>query len=85
MASSTFAQCSLRVISASVAVACLRTRFSGFSNFLEQFLMEHIKSIYSLESKLFFICTCSIRIRSRTRDILEILRSSKMAKPKTEP
>ena len=31
--------------------------------------MEHIKSIDSLNSKLFFISTCSIRTPSRNRDI----------------
>ena len=34
--------------------------------------MEHIESKYSLHSKLFFVSICSIRIRSRTRDIIEI-------------
>ena len=35
------------------------------SQFLEQILMEHIDLICSLDSKLFFISTCSIRIVSR--------------------
>ena len=35
--------------------------------------MEHIDIICSLESKLFFVCICSVRIRSRNRDIAEKL------------
>ena len=41
------------------------------SRILERVLIEHIESIYSSESKLFFVSICSIRIRSRTRDILK--------------
>ena len=33
--------------------------------------MKHIDWICSLESKLFFISICSIRTRSRNRDIVE--------------
>ena len=35
--------------------------------------MEHIKPICSVQSKLSFISTCSVRIRSRNRDIVEKL------------
>ena len=34
-------------------------------------LMEHIDKICSPESELFFISICSVRIRSRKRDILK--------------
>ena len=40
--------------------------------FIERILMEYIEPICSLESKLTFISICSIRIRSRTRDIVKI-------------
>ena len=39
--------------------------------FLERLLIEHKKPICSLDSKLFFILICSIRISSRTRDIFD--------------
>ena len=45
--------------------------FSKISNFLERILMKHIEFMYSLKYKLLFIWICSIRIRSRKRDIFE--------------
>ena len=41
------------------------------SQFLEGILKEHLESACSLESRLFFISICSIRIPSRNRDIFE--------------
>ena len=41
------------------------------SQFLERVLTEHIKLIYSLDSKLFFISLCSIRINSGNWDNAE--------------
>ena len=38
---------------------------SRISPFLERILMEHIDSICSLDSELFFISICSVRIRHR--------------------
>ena len=48
------------------------------SGFLERILMEHIELICSLESKLTLMSICSIRIRSRKRDIIQkpILKSN---------
>ena len=41
------------------------------SRFLERIIMEHIQLIGSLESELYFVSICSIRIRSRILDIIE--------------
>ena len=46
--------------------------FSKIAYFLERILMEHIEMVCSLEFELFFISICSIRIRSRKRDIFKI-------------
>ena len=43
------------------------------SQFLEQIRMEHIGLTCSLDSELQIESICSFRIRSRNRDILEIL------------
>ena len=56
------------------ATGGLAIRSSGFSTispFLEGILMEHIKLICSLESRLTFFSICSIRVPSRNRDIIE--------------
>ena len=45
---------------------------SKLSLFLERILMEHIKSICSLESHLFFVSICSIKIPSRNGDIFDL-------------
>ena len=44
---------------------------SKILHFLERILMEHIDMKNSLDSKLQFNTTCSIRIRSRNWDIVE--------------
>ena len=52
----------------------LEISYSGFSTIsrcIERILMEHIELICSLESRLTFFSTCSIRIRSRNEDIVE--------------
>ena len=50
--------------------------FSGLikiSQIWERIPMEHIEPIYSLDSQLLFTLICSIRIRSRKNDTLEIV------------
>ena len=42
--------------------------FLKISHFLGRILVEHIESIYSLESQLFSDSIWSIRIRSKNRD-----------------
>ena len=46
-----------------------RSGFSTISQFLERILMEIIGTKNSLDFKLYIECVCSIRIRSRKRDI----------------
>ena len=41
------------------------------------------KSIYSPDSRLFLLCICSIRIRSRTRDIFKKLQMKKKSRKKS--
>ena len=45
--------------------------FSKISHFLERILMEHIDMKNSLDSQLQIDSLCSIRIHSRSRDIVE--------------
>ena len=45
--------------------------FSKISQFLERILIEQIELICSLQSRLTFLSICSIRIRSRNRDIFK--------------
>ena len=45
--------------------------FSKIFRFLERILIEHVETIYSLESKLFFISLSSIRTHSRKYGIFE--------------
>ena len=45
--------------------------FLKICQFLERILMEHLESICSLESRLTLMFTCSLRIRSRKRNIFE--------------
>ena len=49
----------------------LKFRFSKISRFLERVLMEHISMNNSLDAKLQTCSICSIRIRSRNRDIFK--------------
>ena len=46
-------------------VRLISSLFLIISFFLERILMEHIETIFSLDSKLVFISICSVRIRSR--------------------
>ena len=48
-----------------------RSDLSTISRFLERFLIERIELVCSLECDLTFISICSVRIRSRKRDIFE--------------
>ena len=47
--------------------------YSKVSYFIDWIIMEHIKKICSLESKLFFISICFIKIRPRKWDIIQKL------------
>ena len=45
--------------------------FLKIFRFLYQIQVEHIESVCSLESVLYFISICSVRIRSKKRDIFK--------------
>ena len=47
------------------------TGFSTISRFLERIPIEHVEPSFSPESELLFDYICSIRTRSRNRDIVE--------------
>ena len=48
-----------------IDVGKILRQFSIISELLERVLMEHIESIFNLESKLFFVSIFSVEIRSR--------------------
>ena len=48
----------------------------NFSRFLGHIRMEHIRQICSSKSQLFFLPLCSIRTRSRNRDIFKKLKKN---------
>ena len=50
-------------------------RFLVISKLLERILMEHIEQNYSQHSELSFDSICSVKNRSRNRDIIEKLYS----------
>ena len=63
------------------AASKLGSLISTISRFLERFLEENIESKNSLESRLHFGSICSVRIRSRKRDIRKKVNLQKVQVP----
>ena len=62
----------LRLVATVLLGAKLERLFWCFLGFLARILIEHIESICRADSTLNFVSMCSIRIRSKTRDIPEL-------------